>query len=182
MSQDNCSHDEIIYDASRGEIICAKCGLVLFERVIDVEHYENRVFDFDELLRKSRTSKILLTMHNYGLTTISADKNITRKMNYIIYLRDKFMVSMFKLLHEYARKFNISKNELGTAALLLRNLIKEKRGLASHFKEAVIIACIIKALQFHNPVKQKEFEEKIFRALELLEKQLRTDGYFRGRM
>ncbi|NOZ81529.1 MAG: transcription initiation factor IIB [Candidatus Micrarchaeota archaeon] len=56
-------------DRSRGERICAKCGLILEESIIDVSQ-EWRAFDDEQRSRRARTgAPLTYTKHDKGLTT-----------------------------------------------------------------------------------------------------------------
>jgi len=56
-------------DPTRGEIICAKCGLVLEEEMIDTSP-EWRAFDEEQMSRRTRAgAPLTFTKHDKGLTT-----------------------------------------------------------------------------------------------------------------
>jgi transcription initiation factor TFIIB len=64
-----CGSLDIRYDASRGEMVCAKCGLVLDQSVIDTTQ-EWRAFDEDQRSRRVRTgAPLTVTKHDQGITT-----------------------------------------------------------------------------------------------------------------
>jgi len=64
-----CGSTEFIYDPRRGEIVCAKCGYVLEENVID-EGPEWRAFDPDQRAKRARTgAPMTLMIHDKGLST-----------------------------------------------------------------------------------------------------------------
>ncbi|MDI6806762.1 MAG: TFIIB-type zinc ribbon-containing protein [Candidatus Aenigmarchaeota archaeon] len=64
-----CGGSTFIEDPSRGELICAKCGLVLKEEIVDVTQ-EWRAFDSEQMARRARGGAPLsFTKHDKGLTT-----------------------------------------------------------------------------------------------------------------
>ncbi|MEM4625151.1 MAG: transcription initiation factor IIB [Candidatus Pacearchaeota archaeon] len=64
-----CGSSNIYEDINRGEIICAKCGAVLDEYMIDTTQ-EWRAFDSEQMSRRSRTGAPLTAKrHDKGLTT-----------------------------------------------------------------------------------------------------------------
>jgi transcription initiation factor TFIIB len=64
-----CGSTEFMEDPSRGELICAKCGLVLKEELIDTTQ-EWRAFDSEQMARRARGgAPLAFTKHDKGLTT-----------------------------------------------------------------------------------------------------------------
>lgn len=64
-----CGSSNVYEDINRGEIICAKCGAVLDEYMIDTTQ-EWRAFDTEQMSRRSRTGAPLTAKrHDKGLTT-----------------------------------------------------------------------------------------------------------------
>lgn len=64
-----CGSSNVYEDINRGEIICAKCGAVLDEYMIDTTQ-EWRAFDSEQMSRRSRTGAPLTAKrHDKGLTT-----------------------------------------------------------------------------------------------------------------
>ena len=62
-----CSSSKLIYDETRGEVICSACGLLVEEQMVDTSH-ELRSFDKSE--KKSRGgAPISLQKFDKGLTT-----------------------------------------------------------------------------------------------------------------
>ena len=56
-------------DSTRGEIVCAKCGLVMEDAMIDTSP-EWRAFDEEQISRRTRTgAPLTFTKHDKGLTT-----------------------------------------------------------------------------------------------------------------
>ncbi len=65
----DCGGTTFIEDASRGELVCAKCGLVLKEEMIDTGQ-EWRAFDSEQMSRRARGgAPLTFTKHDKGLTT-----------------------------------------------------------------------------------------------------------------
>ena len=64
-----CGGTQFIEDTVRGEKICARCGLVLQEEIIDVGQ-EWRAFDSEQMARRARGgAPLTFTKHDKGLTT-----------------------------------------------------------------------------------------------------------------
>ncbi len=64
-----CGSTDFIIDPNRGELVCAKCGLVLEEELIDTGQ-EWRAFDSEQMSRRARTgAPLTFTKHDKGLTT-----------------------------------------------------------------------------------------------------------------
>jgi len=75
-----CNSSKLIYDETRGEVICGACGLLVEEKMVDTSH-ELRSFDKSE--KKSRGgAPISLQKFDKGLTTnvgeISEFTNLTQ--------------------------------------------------------------------------------------------------------
>ncbi len=65
----DCGSSKIRYDPSRGETICAMCGAVISEGMIDLTQ-EWRAFDDDQRSKRVRTGATLTpTKHDQGITT-----------------------------------------------------------------------------------------------------------------
>ena len=64
-----CGGSQFLEDVTRGELICAKCGLVLKEDMID-RGQEWRAFDSEQMSDRARTgAPLTFTKHDKGLTT-----------------------------------------------------------------------------------------------------------------
>jgi len=64
-----CGGNQFLEDNLRGELRCAKCGLVVKESMID-SGQEWRAFDSDQISRRARTgAPLTFTKHDKGLTT-----------------------------------------------------------------------------------------------------------------
>jgi transcription initiation factor TFIIB len=65
----DCKSNEFIEDATRGEVVCVKCGLVLKEEMIDTGQ-EWRAFDTEQMSKRARGgAPLTFTKHDKGLTT-----------------------------------------------------------------------------------------------------------------
>ncbi|MEA1994249.1 MAG: transcription initiation factor IIB [Euryarchaeota archaeon] len=65
-----CGSTQLVTDFDRAEVICAKCGLVIQEEIID-QGPEWRVFESDDRNSKSRVgSPTTYTIHDKGLSTM----------------------------------------------------------------------------------------------------------------
>ena len=64
-----CGSTEFIYDPTRGELVCANCGYVIKENIIDTTQ-EWRAFDSEQMTRRARAgAPLTFTKHDRGLTT-----------------------------------------------------------------------------------------------------------------
>lgn len=64
-----CGSTDLKYDPSRGETVCAKCGLVVDSSMIDTTQ-EWRAFDENQRSRRVRTgAPLTVTKHDQGITT-----------------------------------------------------------------------------------------------------------------
>jgi len=65
----NCGSTELILDEKRGELVCAKCGLVVEENEID-HGPEWRAFDHEQSEKRVRVgAPSTYTIHDKGLST-----------------------------------------------------------------------------------------------------------------
>jgi transcription initiation factor TFIIB len=65
----DCGSNQLTEDATRGETVCAKCGLVLKEEMIDTGQ-EWRAFDTEQMSKRARGgAPLTFTKHDKGLTT-----------------------------------------------------------------------------------------------------------------
>ena len=65
--------DSIVTDAESGEVICSNCGMVISDKIQDINHSERRTFSSEEVSTKGnrRTgSPTSLAKHDMGLSTI----------------------------------------------------------------------------------------------------------------
>jgi len=64
-----CGGNQFLEDKIRGELRCAKCGLILKEHMID-RGQEWRAFDSEQISKRARTgAPLTFTKHDKGLTT-----------------------------------------------------------------------------------------------------------------
>lgn len=64
-----CGSTQFYEDTTRGELVCAKCGLVLKEEMIDTGQ-EWRAFDTEQMSKRARGgAPLTFTKHDKGLTT-----------------------------------------------------------------------------------------------------------------
>jgi transcription initiation factor TFIIB len=65
-----CNSRNLIRDYERAELVCANCGLVIDENIIDMGP-EWRAFDYDQRLKRSRVgAPMTYTIHDKGLSTM----------------------------------------------------------------------------------------------------------------
>ncbi len=65
----DCGSFNFVEDPTRGELVCAKCGLVVEEEMIDTGQ-EWRAFDTEQMSRRARAgAPLTFTKHDKGLTT-----------------------------------------------------------------------------------------------------------------
>jgi transcription initiation factor TFIIB len=64
-----CGGNQFLEDENRGELRCAKCGLIVKEYMVD-SGQEWRAFDSEQISRRARTgAPLTFTKHDKGLTT-----------------------------------------------------------------------------------------------------------------
>ena len=74
-----CGSSNLVYDSSRGEVICGDCGLLVEEKMVDTSH-ELRAFDKSE--KKSRGgAPISIQKFDKGLTTNVGEISDIYKLN-----------------------------------------------------------------------------------------------------
>src|SRR4030043_1052 len=70
-----CGNTEMIFDPNRGEVICAQCGLVISDGLVD-RGPEWRAFDSDQREKRTRVgAPMTYTIHDRGLSTMIDWKN-----------------------------------------------------------------------------------------------------------
>jgi len=153
-----CGSTDFIYDPGRGEIICAKCGFVIEENVIDTGP-EWRAFDASQREKRSRTgAPESILLHDKGLSTdIGIDRNLTGLMREKMYRLRKWQSRLrvsdaaernlaFALseLDRIASQLKLPKHVEEEAARLYREAVR--RGLIrGRSIESVIAACVYAA-------------------------------------
>ncbi len=66
----SCGSTKIYKDEKHAEVVCASCGTVIEEKIVDTTQ-EWRAFDYEQRAKRERTgSAITLTKHDKGLTTM----------------------------------------------------------------------------------------------------------------
>jgi transcription initiation factor TFIIB len=76
------SHLMIITDPESGEIICSKCGMIVLDKIQNINQQEWRAFSNEEHENKSRTGiPTSIAMHDMGLATVigRTDRDATGK-------------------------------------------------------------------------------------------------------
>jgi transcription initiation factor TFIIB len=64
-----CGSTRLVEDPTRGELVCAECGLVMQQELIDTGQ-EWRAFDSEQMSRRARSgAPLTFTKHDKGLTT-----------------------------------------------------------------------------------------------------------------
>jgi transcription initiation factor TFIIB len=68
---------KVIFIHEKGEIVCGQCGLVVSDRILDVNHSGKRAFTKQEKEKRERTgSPISILLPDMGLSTVIDKKNI----------------------------------------------------------------------------------------------------------
>ncbi|WP_297500971.1 transcription initiation factor IIB [Thermococcus sp.] len=153
-----CGSTEFIYDPSRGEIVCAKCGYVIEENVVD-EGPEWRAFDPGQRERRARTgAPESILLHDKGLSTdIGMDRSLTGLMREKMYRLRKWQSRLrvsdaaernlaFALseLDRIASQLSLPRHIEEEAARLYREAVR-KGLIRGRSIEAVIAACVYAA-------------------------------------
>lgn len=116
----NCGSDKLIYDYTRGEIVCAVCGYVISEREID-RGPEWRAFTAEERERRSRVGA---PISRYGPDSLSTDIDWRSKdaAGREIGLRKKIEMLRLRKWHVRARVQSSLERNLSQAAIELERL------------------------------------------------------------
>ena len=132
-----CGSTEFIYDPERGEIVCARCGYVIEENIIDMGP-EWRAFDASQRERRSRTgAPESILLHDKGLSTdIGIDRSLTGLMREKMYRLRKWQ-SRLRVSDAAERNLAFALSELDriTAQLKLPKHVEEEA--ARLYREAV---------------------------------------------
>ncbi|MDV3103338.1 transcription initiation factor IIB [Thermococcus waiotapuensis] len=153
-----CGSEEFIYDPSRGEIVCAKCGYVIEENVVD-EGPEWRAFDPGQREKRARVgAPESILLHDKGLSTdIGIDRSVTGLMREKIYRLRKWQ-SRLRVSDAAERNLAFALSELDRlashlalprhveeeAARLYRDAVR-KGLIRGRSIESVIAACVYAA-------------------------------------
>jgi len=164
-----CGNTNLISDASRGEIVCNVCGLVLSQNIID-SGPEWRAFSSEEANRKARVgAPTTLTIHDKGLSTMIGWKNkdafgksISPKMKAEVYrLRkwhvrtrtnksiDRNLAYAMNELDRFASQMNVSRELKESAAHIYRKMA-HKNLIRGRSIEAMLIASIYLSCRLNN--------------------------------
>ncbi len=150
-----CGSTEFIYDPERGEVICAKCGYVVEENIMD-EGPEWRAFDASQREKRARTgAPESILLHDKGLSTdIGIDRNLTGLMREKMYRLRKWQSRLrvsdaaernlaFALseLDRLASQLHLPRHVEEEAARLYREAVK-KDLIRGRSIESVIVACV----------------------------------------
>jgi transcription initiation factor TFIIB len=153
-----CGSTEFIYDPTRGEIICAKCGYVIEENVVD-EGPEWRAFEPGQREKRARTgAPESILLHDKGLSTdIGIDRSLTGLMREKMYRLRKWQSRLrvsdaternlaFALseLDRIASQLKLPRHVEEEAARLYREAVR-KGLIRGRSIEAVIAACVYAA-------------------------------------
>ena len=122
-----CSSEDIRYDPERGQYICANCGAVLEDEVID-QGPEWRAYNYQDRLERERIgSPLTLKVHDQGLSTrIGYDKvkdriklmKMQKLQNRIrVSSKDKKLVTYLSMLNSEASKLDLPEHALIAAVL-----------------------------------------------------------------
>ncbi|ASJ00384.1 transcription initiation factor IIB [Thermococcus gorgonarius] len=132
-----CGSTEFIYDPSRGEIVCAKCGYVIEENVVD-EGPEWRAFDPAQREKRARVgAPESILLHDKGLSTdIGIDRSLTGLMREKMYRLRKWQ-SRLRVSDAAERNLAFALSELDRLAshLALPRHVEEEA--ARLYREAV---------------------------------------------
>ncbi|OYT31625.1 MAG: transcription initiation factor IIB [Thermofilum sp. ex4484_79] len=116
----HCGSDKLIYDYTRGEIVCAVCGYVISEREID-RGPEWRAFTAEEREKRSRVGA---PISRYGPDSLSTDIDWRSKdaAGREIGLRKKIEMLRLRKWHVRARVQSSLERNLSQAAIELERL------------------------------------------------------------
>ncbi len=158
-----CGSTTIVFDPDRGEHICASCGTVISDRVIDYGK-EWRTFSSEDAFSKARTGRSLTNaIHDRGLTTSFSLKgfkfkgemrkkvrNMARLQRKIrISKKDKLKVIGLKYLNDYATKLGIPNHVREEAARILQSAL-EKVNVKEKTVRAMAVASILMACRTYG--------------------------------
>ncbi len=133
-----CGSTNIVFDHVKGEYICARCGTVISDRVIDSGR-EWRIFSSEDALSRSRTGRSLThAIHDRGLTTTFStrgfsSKEIRRKAKDMLRIqrksriskKDKAKVIGLKYLNNYASRLELPSHVREEAGRILQKALEK---------------------------------------------------------
>ncbi len=158
-----CNSTHLIYDESRGELLCGDCGLLVEEKMVDTSH-ELRSFDKTE--KKSRGgAPISMQKFDKGLTTNIGEISDIYKLDSSQQTRKYLRLKKWqeRVSTSIERNLRLAMSELRRVAsfLELPSVVKDEsariynfvlqRGLVrGRSMESVIAACIYAACRSYN--------------------------------
>ena len=158
-----CSSSKLIYDETKGEVICGACGLLVEENMVDTSH-ELRSFDKSE--KKSRGgAPISLQKFDKGLTTNVGEISDIYKLDSTQQTRKYLRLKKWqeRVSTSIERNLRLAMSELRRVAsfLDLPSVVRDEsariynfvlqRGLVrGRSMESVIAACIYAACRSYN--------------------------------
>ncbi len=168
INREECPPDAIIFDAERGEYICATTGEILEQKLIN-QGPEWRAFTPEEKERRSRIGGPLSpTVHDRGLTTVIdwRDKDATgkklepkRRLEFLRYRKwqirsriqssvDRNLAQAMNELDRLANQLHLTKAVREEAAIIYRKAVEKGlvrgRSIESVVAASVYVACRLK--------------------------------------
>ncbi|MEM4576872.1 MAG: transcription initiation factor IIB [Candidatus Nezhaarchaeales archaeon] len=160
-----CGGTEFFRDYDRAEMACARCGLVISERLID-QGPEWRAFDSEQQDKRARAgAPLTLTIHDKGLSTVidwhrngRSTKNMSPAKRMQIYKLKKWQ-QRSRVSNAFERNLTLALSELDrissqlglprnvreSAAILYRRMVEAKiirgRSIESMVAAAIYAAC-----------------------------------------
>lgn len=160
-----CGGTEFFRDYDRAEMACARCGLVISERLID-QGPEWRAFDSEQQDKRARAgAPLTLTIHDKGLSTVidwhgngRSAKNMSPAKRMQIYKLKKWqqrsrvsnafernLTFALSELDRIASQLGLPRNVRESAAILYRRMVEAKiirgRSIESMVAAAIYAAC-----------------------------------------
>jgi transcription initiation factor TFIIB len=140
-----CKSDKIVTDTGSGEIICSNCGVVISDKLEEINRPERRIFSEETDNKTSRTgAPTSIAYHDMGLSTVIAKSHRDAK-------GQKIATSMFYSMQRL-RTFNYttqsSKNKHLKQAFNELYVLKDKLALSD--------ATIEKTAYIYRKAKQRE--------------------------
>ncbi len=159
-----CGSTNIIFDHVKGEYVCASCGTVISDHVID-SGKEWRTFSPYDALLKSRTGRSLTyAIHDMGLTTTFSTKGfkhssrvLKKKARDLIRIQNKMRISRkdrvkvtgLKYLNSYASTLQLPNHVREEAARILHKAL-DKLNVKEKTIKAMAAAAILMACKIHG--------------------------------
>lgn len=156
-------HGPLVTDASRGEVLCSRCGMVILDKVEDTS--EQRSYTVEDYNSNARTGMAsALSIHDKGLSTIIGNTDRDASGNFISSQmkstfnrlrtwdsrsksnsQERNMRTAFAVLGTAKSKLDISENVIERAAYLYRKAIHKKiirgRTINGMILAALYISC-----------------------------------------